>query len=713
MQQYSKALLSIFSLIGFSSVAQQTVTDTIRPSKVNQLEEVVVTGQIEPQSIKRSIQNVRVISKQDIQQLAANNLGDVLNQYINISVRPSGTDGRSTVSMFGLDALYFKILIDNVPIVNEAGLGNNIDLSQINLNDVERIEIIEGSMGVTHGANAVSGILNIITKKSSLYKWEVTGTIQEETVGDEYAVFNKGRHIQALKISHSISDNWFVSINANRNDFRGWLGEKKGENHFLTDSLRGYNWLPKEQLTTNALISYNKDNFRMFYRFEMLNEDINFFSSNVESGYSTQLGSYRVATDKRYATDRYYHHLNASGKLFSQLNYNVSISHQKQARDVESFRNFIQQHLEIPIKKGVDQSMEVLYSTGTVSNFFKDKKVDLQLGYEFVNNNGFSVIQEEGSVFTGIRKRIENYDFFVSSEVNLTERFSLRPGLRYSVQSKFKDQYASSIGFRQSFNKGIELRGALGQSFRTPTFEELYTKMIFSGHHYVGNPNLKPETSTSYEVSLRKTTSFDSGLLLSNNITGSYMKIDDRIDQALTGFVGGGTSGTPIYEAININQYNMWNISSTNQIRFNNWNFSVGATLVGVSQLIDNGMTVSDDKYLYTLNLNATASYRMQKWNTVFAAYYKYNGEAQRFQAIGDGYELVTVDDSNWLDASATKSFFKNKFDVTLGARNILDITNINQRGSSSQGGSHSEPSSLLQAYGRSYYAKLTYNLNF
>lgn len=711
MQQYSKALLSIFSLIGFSSVAQQTVTDTIRPSKVNQLEEVVVTGQIEPQSIKKSIQNVRVISKQDIQQLAANNLGDVLNQYINITVRPSGTDGRSTVSMFGLDALYFKILIDNVPIVSEAGLGNNIDLSQINLNDVERIEIIEGSMGVTHGANAVSGILNIITKKSSQHKWEVAATVQEETVRDEFGLFDKGRHIQALKISHSISENWFVSVNANRNDFRGWLDNKKGENHFLTDSLRGYRWLPKEQLTTNALISYNKNNFRMFYRFEMLNEDINYYNNNVEPGFSTELGSYRVATDKRYATDRYYHHLNAGGKLFSQLNYNVSLSHQKQAREVESYRYFIQQDLERPIKKGVDQSMEVLYSTGTLSNFFKDKKVDLQLGYEFVNNNGFSTIEEEGSSVTGIRKRIENYDFFVSSEINVSERFSLRPGLRYSVQSKFDDQYASSLGFRQSFNNGIELRGALGQSFRTPTFEELYTRMIFSGHYYTGNPDLKPETSTSYEVSLRKTTSFNSGLLLSNNVTVSYMDIKDRIDTALVGFLG-GTGGIPMYESININKYNMWNLSSTNQIRFNNWNFSLGATLVGVSQLIDNGISVSDDKYLYTLNLNASASYRVQKWNTVFAAYYKYNGEAKRFQAKDNGYELVTLDDSNWLDASVTKSFFKNKFDVTLGSRNILDITNINQRGSS-QSGSHAASTSLLQAYGRSYYAKLTYNLNF
>lgn len=695
-------LLPLFT--GLISFGQEKESDTI-----NALDEVVVTAQIEPQSVKKSVQNVRIITKQDIQQLAANNLGDVLNQYINITVRPSGTDGRSTASMFGLDALYFKILIDNVPIVNEAGLGNNIDLSQINLNDVERIEIIEGSMGVTHGANAVSGILNIITKKSSQNKWEISAILQEETVNTEYGL-EKGRHIQGLKVSHAINDNWFVTINANRNDFQGYLGDKKGKDHFLTDSLRGYTWLPKEQLMANALISYNKNNFRFFYRFELLDESIDYFNSAVEPGFNTEIGAYRAASDKRYFTDRYYHHLNATGRAFSQLNYNVSLSHQKQARDVESFRYFIEQDIENENIKQTDQSMEVLYSTGTLSNFFNNKAADLQIGYEFVNNNGFSVEQEAGNVFTGIRKRLESYDVFASSEIKFTERFSLRPGVRYSMQSRFDNQYAASLGFRQVLPWKVELRGALGKSFRTPTFEELYTKMIFSGHYFTGNENLIPETSTSYEVSVRKTTSFASGVILSNNIAVSFMDINDRITTAFTGF--SETDNTPMYEAVNISKYNMWNISTTNQLRYNNWNFNAGATLVGVSQLIDTNEAVSSDEYLYSLNLNASSSYRIAKWNTTLAAYYKYNGTTQQYTANGDEFVLAEFGDSHWLDASITKSFLNNMFDLTIGARNILDVTSINRTGVN-QSGSHSTSSAVLLAYGRSYFAKLTYNLNF
>lgn len=707
MQISTKAIISFSILLHFSAFSQEKIQDTLTSKK---LQEVVVTGQFESQSVGKSVFNVRVITSQDIQNLAANNLGDVLNQYLNITVRPSGSDGRSTVSLFGLDAQYFKILIDNVPLVNEAGLGNNIDLSQINLTDVEQIEIIEGSMGVTHGANAVSGILNIITKKNSIHKWSIIATAQEETVNNEFSLFDKGRHIQSLKVSHKLSENWFVSVGGNRNDFQGYLGEKQGAEYIENNGLRGYNWLPKEQISSNALISYAKNDFRVFYKFEYLDENIDYFNSVVQSGFNIELGSYRYADDKRYFTDRYYHHLNAVGKLFSKLNYNVSVSHQKQARNVEDFRTIILSDIELNNVEVKDQSMEVLYSTGTLSNFFMNDKVDLQVGYEFVNNNGFSLVQEENNTTAPVRKRLENYDFFVSSEIKANDKFSVRPGLRVSSQSKFENQYASSLGLRYLFNKGIELRGSLGQSFRTPTFEELYSKQIFDGHHFTGNENLTPETSTSYELSIKKTSFLDSDIRLSNTLTASFLDVDDRIDMAFVRFNEG--TGIPEYEYINISKYKMWNASTNHQLKSENLVVNFGASIVGISQVIKNQIFSSDDKYLYSFNLNTSASYTVPKWQTTFSAYYKYNGKTQQFVESTSEYVISDIEASNWLDASIRKSFFKNKFDLTIGARNILDVTNVNQT-RTNEGAGHATSSSVMLAYGRSYFAKLTYNLNF
>ncbi|QGK76931.1 TonB-dependent siderophore receptor [Flavobacterium sp. SLB02] len=701
-----KIKFTLFTAFLFCQISFAQQKDT---TAVNKLSEVVVTGQFEPQSIKKSVFNVRVISNQDIQNLAANNLSDVLNQYLNITVRPSGTSGRSTVSLFGLDAQYFKILVDNVPLINEAGLGNNIDLSQINLNDVDHIEIVEGSMGVSYGANAVSGVLNIITKKSSQYKWGITASVQEETVSKEYSLFDQGRHIQSLKVSHTFNKNWFVSLGASRNDFQGFLSDKNGPDYIENDGTRGYRWLPKDQLNATALIAYHKDNFRFFYKFEYLDENVDYYNSTVQSGFNTTLGSYRYADDKRYLTNRYFHNLNATGKLFSQLNYNVSLSHQRQARDIESFRYYLFTKNEANNVIVKDQSMEVLYSTGTLNNFFSSKTVDLQLGYEFVNNRGYSLVQEASNIMAPVRKTLENYDFFAASEIMASDRFSIRPGIRFSAQSQFDNQYASSLGLRYLFDKGVELRGSYGNSFRTPTFEELYSKQIFDGHFFVGNENLIPETSTSYEASLKKSTTFSSGAQLSNTFSGSYLDVNDRIDMALSRF--NPDTGNPEYQYVNISKYRMWNFSTMNQFKKDNLTVNFGAAIVGISQEIKNQVFTSDDKFLYSFNLNASASYMIPKWKTIVSGYYKYNGRTQQFVEGSSSYILSTIDPSNWLDVSIRKNFFKDQFEVTIGARNILDVTNVIQSGTN-QNAVHASSGDVMLAYGRSYFLKLAYNLN-
>ena len=175
--------IAIVSVLLFSVVtaAQPTKTD-----KVIDLEEVVVSGQIEPQSVKKSVKNVQVITKEQIKGVGATHLGEVLNQYVNLNILPDEGSGKQKISLYGLGANYFKVFVDNVPLVSEDGLGVNTDLSQINVDDIERIEIVEGAMGVTHGANAVTGIMNIITKKKATNKWDITYSLQEETLSREY-----------------------------------------------------------------------------------------------------------------------------------------------------------------------------------------------------------------------------------------------------------------------------------------------------------------------------------------------------------------------------------------------------------------------------------------------------------------------------------------------------------------------------------------------
>lgn len=175
-------LLSCFS--GLQLFAQ--TNDSIKENQTIDLEQTVISGQYNRQSVKKSIYEVRVIDREMIERQAGNTLADILNQTLNMNIIPNSSSGKSSVQMFGLDGQYFKILVDNIPLVNDEGLGNNTDLTQINLDDIQQIEIVEGAMGVEYGANSIAGVINIITKKGGKSKFDISASLQEETIGDEY-----------------------------------------------------------------------------------------------------------------------------------------------------------------------------------------------------------------------------------------------------------------------------------------------------------------------------------------------------------------------------------------------------------------------------------------------------------------------------------------------------------------------------------------------
>ncbi|MFL9842902.1 TonB-dependent receptor plug domain-containing protein [Flavobacterium rhizosphaerae] len=716
MQRIHKLYYIIF-LTGLYASAQGINQDTL----ANNLNEVVITGQIEPQSINKSVFNVRIISQADIQRQAANNLADVLNQYLNIMVTPNTSAGRSTATMFGLDSQYLKILVDNIPLVSDTGLGNNVDLTQINLNDIERIEIIEGAMGVTHGANAVSGVINIITKKRALKKWELSVTAQEETAGEEYSPFyNKGRHIQALRAAHNINQNWFASVGVNRNDFEGFKDERGGRDFtgYDPDDLdhqRGYSWLPKEQLTTNALIRFQKNSHRVFYKFEFFNEDIDFYNPVVSQELVTGTGLLKYSFDRIYNTSKFYHHLNASGKL-GGVNYNVSASLQKQRRNVEEFKYYIQTGQEVPRLDEVYQETQVLYSTGTVSNIIKSSSVSLQAGYEAVNTKGYGsslsgIFNNDEQGGTNVDKRLENYDVFAASEIQLTESFSIRPGFRYSFQSKFEDQWSGSFGVRKLFLNGYEARASYGRSYRTPNYDELYTYMVDANHNIQGNAALNPESAHSIEASLKKNFMFASGAILSPSLSANYIMVDDRIELAIV-------NPQPLqYQYININDYKMWNIATANSFQYKNWQARAGLSFMGISRKINAADTTSDNKFLTTYQLNANVAYSITKAGMLLSVYYKLNGKQQQYVDNGSvsdpGFDLQEIQSFGLLDASIRKDFFSGRLNTTFGARNLLDVVTIRSNIPAGSGVHTAGTNNIAMAYGRSYFLKLVYSLNF
>lgn len=680
------------------------------------LDEIVISTQIEPQSLKKSIHNVRVISEEDIQNQAATTLADVLNQYLKINVLPDNGKGRSTISMFGLDSQYLKILIDNIPIVTDSGLGNSIDLTQINLNDIERIEIVEGSMGVTHGANAVSGIVNIITKKKISSDWQINITSIEETVGKEYDWFNQGKHIQSVKFAKNIKDKWFASIGINRNDFAGFFHDKTGKN-IQQELIRGHEWLPKKTIGGNAALSYYGDSFKIFYKTDYMNENIFFYNPIIKSIANYPFEPVLYAEDRKYITNRYYHHLNSFGKLFNQINYNLSFSYQNQERNFDDFKYFFEEEKEKDHERNTYESTKIYYSTGQFSNFYSSDKTSLQLGYEFVNQKSFAsadsgMFKNENNQSEDVSARFENYDFYSVLEYKPSEKWAFRPGVRYSFQSRFENQFAFSFGSKFQLRKQTEMRFAIGRSYRTPNFSEMYTYFVDSNHNLQGNKDLVPEQSWSYEYIIKNTWQNTIDKTISSQLSLSYMSVIDRISLAIVGTVPSWQ-----YKYININQYKMWNATLENAWHFKHGEFAFGASLLGIAQEMNSGIITSSADYLYTYQINSKLIFREQWSKTQWALYFKYQGIQPQYVEQTDEnrnqiYVVSNTDGYGWFDASVTKKFLKEQLWLTLGARNILNVKSINTSLASGNIG-HGNVSNVLPiGYGTSYFLKLEYQLN-
>lgn len=700
-------VLSVLFLVKVYS--QQVVIDT---TKVTEMDEIVITGQHNLQSIEKSVFEVKVITRADIQQRAANNLADLLNQTLNINITPNTSTGKSGVSLFGLDAQYFKVLIDNVPVINEEGVGNNTDLTLINLDDILQIEIVEGAMGVQYGSNAVSGIINIITKKSLSEKTNINVYVQEETVGNEYEWFAKGRHIQGLKISHNLNKNTLASIGYTRNDFAGFLGTQQGDVYDQNDGLRGHTWLPKEQHNGKLLLNYSKDKFKAFYKFDYFNETIDEYNRVVDVNENAATDTNDpLALDALYTNNRFLHHLNVDGTIKRKINYNISVSYQEQNKDIETYTYRIRRDQKLNIQEGEYLSRTAFFSRGTFSNLIDKKTFNLQAGYELTNEKGFgsplaiTISPDENSV----KQRLDNYDFFASSEITISDRFSIRPGARVSLTNLFNNQNVFSLSSRYLFKNKIELRTIIGSANRTPSYDELYSYFVDVNHDVQGNPNLNPEKGASVFIHLKKKYILHKKLQLQNKISASYLDVKDRIELIVV-------EQTPLaFQYNNIDTYKAIGLFSENTLQYDRFKAQVGISFLGISKILDSNINSNDD-FLYNFQMNTSIGYSIPDWKTTFSLYFKHIGKQHQFvektNAHGNQEFLKgTTDAYSWMDATIKKTFFKNKIETTFGIRNLLDITDVNT--SAFSGGAHNGPAtSLILGYGRSYFLKIGYNLN-
>lgn len=670
----------ILSVIGlFMACCRLCAQDSL---KSYALAEVVVTGQYEPQSLSKSVYQVRTIPFERIQAKGAFSLQDLLNTELNFRFSQDLALGTSSINMNGLSGQYVKILVDGVPVVGKSS-GNEIDLNQINVNTIERIEIVEGPMSVAFGADALAGVINIITRKAYENKMSLQARVQEESVGKEYSG-SQGIHNQYVSFSYAGSK-WYTKAEAGRNYLGGFTGDATG---------REKQWHPKTQWLGGAVAGFRQDKLNVYYRLDLMDESI--YNPGEFQG--------NQALDQRYLVNRFMHQVQGEATLNSRLTYNGAVAFTDYSRKTQSV-NVDKATGRETLSLGAGQQDRNTFEGLTARGTFQYKissVLSVQPGYDLNLENG------EGGRLKAGPHTIGDYAIFVSAEYTPNKIFSIRPGMRMIRNSQYDaPPVVPSVNTKFNLSKKVDLRVSYGRGFRSPSLRELYFNFFDASHAIEGNPDLEPEYSHSLNTSVNWKSIEKETFTLRHGVSGFYTLVDNMI---ASGYLPGNNAVTTY---INIARYKSQGIVLTNSLQVSNLYVTGGFSYTGrYNDFEEDDNTLPE--YMWLPEANASLSYSFQKIGLSANVYYKYTGKLPYYEmATEDTEEIIrvaTIGSFQWADVSLQKKAFQY-LDITLGVRNLFNVVSV-RNSTLNTGSAHSSGVTRPVGYGRSFFVSLIFSLN-
>lgn len=646
-----------------------------------QLNDVVVTGQYTPQSLKHSVYQVRTITADYIKMRGATNILGVLDNQLGIRFTNDNTLGETDVELMGMSGAEVKILLDGVPLVDRGSTRQS--LTQIDVHSIERIEIVEGPMSVVYGTDALAGVINIITRKyNGDRQFVVNAHVQEESVGREYAAFDgKGQHNASFGLRWS-GHGYFASAGITRNNFGGWSDTLTG---------RAKAWHPKEQLMSYGTIGIDRKKVKAWYRLDYLDEDL---AAKGDVNYDNG-----KATDAHYLTKRYTHQVQAMWRVSDELSVNGALSYQDYDRHTRTtIKDFTTGNETLSNAAGAqDVTKYNALFFRTTAQYNVSSLLSFQPGVEY-NRDASSGQRIAGA------PSISNYSLFASAEIKPTPGINIRPGVRFSRNSIYDaPPVIPSLNVKIALAKTLDLRLSYARGFRAPALRELYFNFFDASHAIKGNTNLKAEYSNSFTGSLSWQAIPSAAVQLNVTATGFYNGFDNMIDYAYV-----ANSDTMTY--VNISKFRTTGGTLMGKLTWKDLEVSAGMSYIGrYNKFSDDDAYKADPTpaFMWTPEVNGNITYYLRKIGTTLNFSYKYNGVRPTYESAtamdGTTYlHQVKAAAYHMADFTVMQSLTK-LFDINAGVRNIFDVTNINNSTVNS-GAAHSAGSQLPMWYGRSYF---------
>lgn len=657
--------------------------------KREELQEVVVTGQGRPVLAEEAVRKVYVINQDRIEQQAAVNLSDLLANDLNFSISEDAILG-SQMSLQGLSGNSIKILIDGVPVIGR--LDGNVDLSQINLNNIERVEVVEGPMSIQYGTDAVAGTINLITKK------EATATV---TTKVNAYVESVGRFNFDGTVSAPIGK-MQVDLSLGRYYFNG----------FSPNDSRNQQWNPKEQYFASWSLRKRVNRMMFSYRGEFFDESITNLGDpgSIDSSIvvvDTGAWKYPRSIDEHYDTRRFNNSLNADYYINPDISIKAFVAYNHYRREKSSFIKNLNDGSEIltPGSEAQDTSIFGLLSSRLFFNHNWLEKFTYQLGYDF------SYEVNQGQRIENGFQDITEVAVFATGEYTPIKSLTIQPGLRYAYNSRFDAPLIKSLAVRWEPAKDWVFRASYGEGFRAPSLKELYFFFVDENHNILGNENLIAETSRNYQFNVNYLHRYDKGSVESD--LGLFLNdIKDQI-RLIPVIEPDDQDPRGLYTNENIDRTMTTGVSYRLTYIHGPWQLEGGVSYIGIRNDLsfsEEAAQSAEDGYYFYPQVRANLYYNFKKWKLQPSFFFNHTGERTDLTANADGdLVLNTFSSFSMADFMLRKQLYKN-LTISAGVKNIFDVTNLQSDVRETNGTHTGGSGSIPLSYGRTYVLRMQFN---
>lgn len=472
-QLSSCLMLAVTASSTVCSVATLAAAVESDEKKYVRLNKVVVTATRTPKLLVDSPVSVEVVSGETLRQASQTTLARALDFVPGVVVKRSTKDGYN-VQMQGFDGDRVLVLVDGRRMI--APTGAAVDLDQISVANIERIEIMRGAGSVLYGSSAMGGVINIITRQDSgnhlSLTSEASSYLGNEIEGDEIGYQNRvegsakigewrtklnlqkiddvGFDYQPETIAQTAADvkKTFTQFSLGR-DFSTFSGEYRAQ-LFDEQKQRDSFKLPGR----NDVIHYLSD-------VEQIQHDLEFRDRPATEEERTNTGNWK-------ASGRYTTHTELSGQSNGLRSTDITLA------EMDSQKVWVGKDYELV--GGLSAHQDQLNQTKEGVPEVDDKS---NRGYEAFAQ--YSHFAKDVEILGGARVQHDS-DFGFHSAVRVS-------GMKIMA----------GTGDSQ-----WRWRGGLGQSYRVPTLKERFYVFDHSnlGYMVLGNPDLEAETAITGNTSI-------------------------------------------------------------------------------------------------------------------------------------------------------------------------------------------------------------------